>query len=65
MANADVYVFCGSIVPEGTMVCYNCECDYSNKRTDIMKFKEKDIFHRHWYQKFLFKLYLFSIKKSR
>lgn len=65
MENVDICVCCGSIVPEGTMVCAKCNGAYkTNYSMDIVRFVEEMCGTLKWHQRLLLKIYVMSFKKQ-
>lgn len=67
MDNVDVCVCCGRAIPEGTMVCAECQSKHNTyKKQDIVGFVEEMCGMKlYWYQKLLLKLYEKSFRKTR
>lgn len=67
MNNVDICVCCGTVIPEGMMVCIECQNKYNTyEKQDIVEFVEEMCGAKlYWYQKFLLKLYEKSFKHTR
>ena len=67
MDNVDLCVWCGSIIPEGSMVCLDCARKYKSvsEKDTIAFIEELCGIKLYWYQRLLLKMLERSIKNPR
>lgn len=67
MDNVDLCVCCGSIIPEGSMVCLDCARKYESvsEKDTIAFIEELCGIKLYWYQRLLLKMLECSIKNPR